>query len=106
MTFTILHNKNCSKSRACIQILESENIDFTIRDYIKNPLSLNEVKHLIQNLLGNKFDILRNKTEKDFDDKDLIKYIFENQKDLQRPIFFDGKNYIVCRPPDKVLEYI
>ena len=33
-------------------------------------------------------------------------FIFENQKDLQRPIFFDGKNYIVCRPPDKVLEYI
>ena len=61
---------------------------------------------MIQNLLGNKFDILRNKTEKDFDDKDLIKYIFENQKDLQRPIFFDGKKYIVCRPPDKVLEYI
>ena len=106
MTFTILHNKNCSKSRACIQILENENIDFTIRDYIKNPLSLNEVKHLIQNLLGNKFDVLRNKTEKDFDDKDLIKYIFENQKHLQRPIFFDGKKYIVCRPPDKVLEYI
>ena len=73
MTFTILHNKNCSKSRACIQILENENIDFTIRDYIKNPLSLDEVKHLTQNLLGNKFDILRNKTEKDFDDKDLIK---------------------------------
>ena len=106
MTFTILHNKNCSKSRACIQILESENIDFTIRDYIKNPLSLHEVKHLIQNLLGNKFDVLRNKTEKDFYNNDLIKFIFENQKDLQRPIFYDGKNYIVCRPPDKVLEYI
>jgi len=106
MTFTILHNKNCSKSRACIQILESENVDFKIRDYIKNPLSLDEVKHLIQNLLGNKFDILRHKTEKDFDSNNLIKFIFENQKDLQRPIFFDGKNYIVCRPPDKVLEYI
>ena len=64
MTFTILHNKNCSKSRACIQILENENVDFKIRDYIKNPLSFDEVKHLIQNLLGNKFDILRNKTEK------------------------------------------
>ena len=56
--------------------------------------------------MGNKFDILRNKTEQDFNDKDLIKFIFENQKDLQRPIFFDGKNYIVCRPPDKVLEFI
>ena len=106
MTFTILHNKNCSKSRACIQILESKNIDFKIRDYIKNPLSLDEVKHLIQNFLGNKLDILRNKIDKDFDNKDLVKFIFENQKDLQRPIFFDGKYYIICRPPDKVLEYI
>ena len=106
MTFTILHNKNCSKSRACIQILENENKDFKIREYIKDPLSIAEVKHLVQNLLGNKFDLLRNKTEKHFDGKELIKFIFENQKDLQRPIFFDGKNYIVCRPPDKVLEYI
>ena len=106
MTFTILHNKNCSKSRACVQILESENKDFTIREYVKDPLSIDEVKNLVQNFLGNKFDILRNKTEKDFDNKDLIKFIFENQKDLQRPIFFDGKNYVVCRPPDKVLEYI
>ena len=106
MTFTILHNKNCSKSRACIQILENKNKDFKIREYLKDCLSVDEVKHLVQNLLGNKFDILRNKTEKDFDDKDLIKFIFENQKDLQRPIFFDGKNYSVCRPPDKVLEFI
>ena len=106
MTYTILHNKNCSKSRACIQILESENKDFKIREYIKNPLSIDEIKHLVQYFLGNKFDILRNKTEKDFDNKDLIKFIFENQKDLQRPIFFDGRFCIVCRPPDKVLEYI
>ena len=106
MTFTILHNKNCSKSRACIQILENENIDFTIRDYIKNPLSLDEVKHLVKNFSGNKFKILRNETGKNLDNKNLIKFIFENQKDIQRPIFFDGKNYIVCRPPDKVLDFI
>ena len=106
MKFTLLHNRNCSKSKACLQILENENIDFKIRDYIKDPLSLEEIKDLIQNLLGNKFDILRNKTKKDFENKDLVKFIFENQKNLQRPIFFDGKNYIICRPPDTVFEHI
>ena len=106
MKFTLLHNKNCSKSKACLQILENESIDFKIRDYIKDPLSLEEIEDLTQNLLGNKFDILRNKNEKEFDNKDLVKFIFENQKNLQRPIFFDGKNYILCRPPDIVLEYI
>ena len=106
MKFTLLHNRNCSKSKACLQILENENIDFKIRDYIKDPLSLEEIKDLIQNLLGNKFDILRNKTKKDFENKDLVKFIFENQKNLQRPIFFDGRNYIICRPPDIVLQHI
>ena len=106
MKFTLLHNKNCSKSRACLQILENESIDFKVRDYIKDPLSLDEVKDLAQNLLGNKFHILRNKNEKDFENKDLVKFIFENQKNLQRPIFFNGKNYIICRPPDVVLEHI
>ena len=106
MKFTLLHNRNFSKSKACLQILENESIDFKIRDYIKDPLSLEEIKDLIQNLLGNKFDILRNKTRKDFENEDLVKFIFENQKNLQRPIFFDGKNYIICRPPDTVLEHI
>ncbi len=106
MKFTVLHNRNCSKSKACLQILENEGIDFKIRDYIKDPLSLEEIKDLIQNLLGNKFDILRNKTKKDFENKDLVKFIFENQKNLQRPIFFDGKNYIICKPPDIVLQHI
>ena len=106
MKFTLLHNRNCSKSKACLQILENENIDFKIRDYIKDPLSLEEIKDLIQNLLGNKFDILRNKTRKDFENEDLVKFIVENQKNLQRPIFCDGKNYIICRPPDTVLEHI
>ena len=106
MTFTILHNKNCSKSRACVQILESKNKDFKIREYLKDPLSLDEVKHLVKNFSGNKFKILRNETGKNLDNKNLIKFIFENQRDLQRPIFFDGEYYIVCRPPDKVLEHI
>ena len=63
MTFTILHNKNCSKSRACIQILESENKDFKIREYIKNPLSIDEIKcpspHPISNTLKPLNEFLR-----------------------------------------------
>ena len=46
MTFTILHNKNCSKSRL-VQILE-KNKDFTIREYVKDSLSIDEVKHLVK----------------------------------------------------------
>ena len=46
MKFTLLHNRNCSKSKACLQILENESIDFKIRDYIKDPLSLEDIKDL------------------------------------------------------------
>tara|TARA_B100000029_G_scaffold497718_1_gene565606 strand:+ start:58 stop:375 length:318 start_codon:yes stop_codon:yes gene_type:complete len=105
MTFTLYHNKNCSKSRACLEILNKHKIDFQVREYIKHPLTLQEVGDIIENLSGNKNDLLR-KSEKDIDSKDLANFIFDNQKKLQRPIFFNGKKYIICRPPEKVLDCI
>ncbi len=105
MTFTLLHNKNCSKSRACIQILEEYNIKFEIREYIRKPLSLFEIKELISKLDGNKFDLLRSRPE-NIDNQNFEEFLFNNQKELQRPIFFDGVKYVICRPPNKILGLI
>ena len=105
MTFTLFHNKNCSKSRACLEILKKHKIDFRVREYIKHPLSLSEVIDIIDKISGKKADLLR-KSEKEIKSKDLVNFIFKNQKTLQRPIFFDGKKYTICRPPEKVLDCI
>ena len=50
MKMILYHNKNCSKSRECLNILTKKKIDFEVRDYMKENLTMNEIKHLINNL--------------------------------------------------------
>ena len=50
MKMILYHNKNCSKSRECLSILSKEKVNFKVRDYMKENLTLNEIKHLVENL--------------------------------------------------------
>ena len=107
MSFILFHNPNCSKSRECLKLLQEKKVDFKIRNYIKEKLNKNELKKIIEGLNNEDLNnILRTKNAIDFDynnKKKLIKYLEENQKDMQRPIFFNKKKYTICRPPEKVL---
>jgi len=109
MKMILYHNRNCSKSRECLKILEKKKINFQIREYMKNPLSLEELLTIIKNLSTNLDEIIRNKKKIDFNQiskKELCQFLFDNPKEIQRPFFFDGSTYTVCRPPEKVLELI
>ena len=35
MKIVLYHNKNCSKSRMCKKILEENNVNFELREYLK-----------------------------------------------------------------------
>ena len=109
MQIVLYHNHNCSKSRTCHELLKKNNVEFELRNYIKFPLKLNEVKEIISNLEGNTEDIVRKNKEFDCDmfksKSRLSKFIYENQKLLQRPILFYRK-YWICRPPEKALEIL
>ena len=51
MTWVVYHHCDCSKSRLALDFLHERKIDFTIRDYISNPLSKDEILDL-QRFLG------------------------------------------------------
>ena len=110
MAYKFYHNPNCSKSRNCLKILEEKSTKFETVLYMKNRLTYDEIEEIINKLLGNLTSIIRdsNKVRINYKQKkhELIKFISENPNQLQRPIFFNGKNYIVCRPPEKVLEFL
>ncbi len=110
MAYKFYHNPNCSKSRNCLKILEEKSTKFETVLYMKNRLTYNEIEEIINKLLGNLTSIIRdsNKVRINYKQKkhELIKFISENPNQLQRPIFFNGKNYIICRPPEKVLEFL
>ena len=43
---TLLHNPGCSKSRMALQMLEESGAEFTVREYLADPLSRVELSEL------------------------------------------------------------
>ena len=106
----LYHNKNCSKSRECLNILTKRKIDFKIRNYMKEKLTLDEIKHLIENLKSDLEEIIREKKlckkVNIYNKVELSNHLLQNPNNMQRPIFFNGTNYFICRPPEILEELI
>ena len=66
MKIILFHNHNCSKSRTCLELLKQKDVEFELRNYIKNPLELNEIKEIISNLAENIEEIIRKNKEFDY----------------------------------------
>ncbi len=49
-TWKFYHNPQCSKCREALAWLETESIDFQAIEYIKNPLTVDELQALIKQL--------------------------------------------------------
>lgn len=110
----IYYNPRCSKCREAVDILDGENCEIEIREYLKTPPTKKELKELLAKLGCKPFDIVRQKEElyqkkfknKKFSDAEWIHLLCENPILIERPIVVDGYKAIVGRPPALVLELI
>ena len=59
----ILHNPRCSKSRATLNIILENNIQPTIRLYLDDPLSVEEIRNLLIKLDTTADQIVRKNEE-------------------------------------------
>ena len=95
-----------------MKLLNDNNIDFNIVEYLKDPLSIDEILVLAKKLGKRPKDFIRS-SEKDFRDNN-IKSIINNDRDLakameglpkimERPIFVVGENAVIGRPPENIL---
>ena len=105
----ILHNPRCSKSRTTLNIILENNIQPTIRLYLDDPLSIEEIKDLLIKLnttadkIVRKNEVIYKKLNlKDSDQDLLIEKISKNPILLERPIVVKGKKAIIGRPPENV----
>lgn len=106
----IYHNNRCSKSRQCLALMPTEGIE--IIDYIKNPMSKDELSALIAKIGISPMQLIRkgepvwkeNYKGKDLSDAELIEAMVSNPKLIERPIVETEDNAVVCRPPELVLE--
>ena len=109
----ILHNPRCSKSRATLNIILENNIQPTIRLYLDNPLSIEEIRNLLIKLDTTADQIVRKNEEvykklnlKDSDQDLLIENISKNPILLERPIVVKGAKAIIGRPPENVMKLL
>lgn len=114
MNITLYHNPRCSKSRQAKELLESKGLGFEVREYLKSPLSAEEIKNL-QKKLGRPFhDMLRPKESeykehglsKESSDTDIVKAIASSPKLLERPIVETKSNARIGRPTEDILEIL
>ncbi|MDB4126594.1 arsenate reductase (glutaredoxin) [Flavobacteriales bacterium] len=111
MNIKIYHNQRCTKSRQTLALLEKETTDFKIIEYLKNPLSFDEIKEIIEKLAIKPIDLVRKNEQiwkdnykgKEMTDVEIIKVMEGNPKIIERPIVINEKNGIIGRPPEKVL---
>jgi arsenate reductase len=110
---TIYHNPKCSKSRDALEILQKNRIKFTIKEYLKEGLTLAEVENLLQLLQFSPIQIMREK-EADFKtnhlaeatDKQLILALVKFPKLLERPILVSKNSAVIARSIEPIMEFL
>ena len=113
--YQIFHNSRCSKSRQALQILQDNNCDIEIINYLETDLDLSLIKDVLKKLSLKPRDILRtseqdykdnNLEEDNLSDDDLIDFMIKYPKLIERPIVIKGHKAVLGRPPENVLELL
>ncbi len=112
MTVTIWHNPRCSKSRQTLELLKSNGVEPTVREYLKAPPSKAEVEKLVALVGGDPRELIRDgeaefkalKLKKaDLTKAQIVDAIAAHPVLLQRPIVVTGARAAIGRPPEAVL---
>ena len=107
---TIYHNTRCKKSREGLQKVEASGKEYKIREYLKEELSEDELKALLEKMNITPIQLVRknekiwkeNYKNKDLSDKELITVMAKNPKLIERPIVENEKEAVIGRPAEEI----
>ncbi|NVK27809.1 MAG: arsenate reductase (glutaredoxin) [Flavobacteriia bacterium] len=110
----VYHNPRCTKSREAVKYLEDKGIEVQIVEYMKEPLTPNELEVILDALDMEPMDLIRTNEaiwkeefkDKELDDDELILAMIEYPKLMQRPIVMNGDKAVVARPTEKADEVL
>lgn len=115
MSVQIIHNPRCSKSRQTLALLEENGVTPEVVEYLKTPLTSEQISSVIEKLGVNVRDIIRTKEaeykENGLDNTELtndqiIQVLANVPKLIERPIVINGNKAAIGRPPENVLAII
>ena len=107
---TIYHNPRCRKSRETLNLLSSRD-DVTIKEYLKEPPSADELAEVIKMLGIRAIDLVRKGEAvykelfkgKDLSEEEWLDAMHNHPKLIERPIVIHAGKAAIGRPPEKVL---
>jgi len=111
--YIIYHNPRCSKSRQTLSIMNENNANVRIIEYLTDPPTAEELENISRKLAISPMDFIREK-ESEFTELGLNHYKGSNSelceimskypKLIERPIVVRGDSAIIGRPPENVME--
>ena len=110
----IYHNSRCSKSRNSYNLLKERGVDFETVEYLKTPLTKEELKDLLVKLDIPAKELIRkgeaafkeNFKGKELSEEEWIAAMLQFPKLIERPIIVKGDKAVIGRPIEKVIDLL
>ena len=107
---TIYHNPRCKKSRAGLEYSREKGMNPEVREYLKDLLSEEELRHLLMKLHIKPKELIRTQEEYfkkqlkklNLNDDEWIREMVENPKLIKRPIFEDKYKAVIGDPVENI----
>lgn len=107
----IWHNPRCSKSREGVKALEENKVDFETYLYLKEELTVDQLKDLVEKLGIEPIELVRTKeaiwkTEfkgKDLSDEDILNAMIEHPRLIERPVVVVENKAVIGRPTEAIV---
>lgn len=109
-----LHNPRCSKSRAALELVREAGVDLPVREYLQDPLSVDELRRIVRLLDVRPIAIAR-RGEEQFKslglsdatpDEEMLRAMAEHPILVERPIVVRDGRAVVGRPPELIRELL
>ena len=111
----VYQKPTCSKCRTALGILNDEGVEYDSINYYETPLTVEELRSLIDKLGISPRELLRKDeqayrelkiSQRDLSDDELINLMIENPDLMQRPIVVRGNRAVLARPPENLKELL
>ncbi len=109
----IYHNPRCSKSRQALALLEEAGVAYSVRLYLTDPPSVDEINTILKKLDCPPREMMRvgEAVYKDLnlasaDDATLIEAMSLNPILIERPIIIKDQQAVIGRPPERVKDLL
>lgn len=113
-TYKIYHNTRCGKSREGLAVLSNFTKEFEVIDYIKNPLTVAEIRTLLRQLNIKPIELVRTKeiiwkeltNTEVLNDDEIINALANYPKLIERPIVVKNNKAIIGRPTERITFFL